>query len=172
MILNLEGRPEASSEIVRRLKQIGPTLDLRYVRYPDPEGNQHARWALIEAWNENDPRRRMIQDGLLPPDSAFDILGYLPIDCNPNDAFGYIVGALRSDPSTRYRRHLEQVDRYNENILKEAKEEMVDLAADLASAGFSKKNKVYQPGVPTDTTDGRAKRGRPEPVPSPRKGKK
>lgn len=87
--------PEAPPEAVRRLKQIDPNLNLKFVEFPSPDDDRDGPrwWALALDWEEHDPRRAMIARGELG-NAPFDILGYLPLDCGAHEAYGYVENCL------------------------------------------------------------------------------
>lgn len=107
VVLSHRGTPEPSSEIQRRLRAVHPRLFLRYVDVFD------AHWALCMRWDENDRRFVDLQQQTLDPDRAFDIIGYLPMDCSPDQAPAYIERSLRQYPVEEVRRIADYVEQYN-----------------------------------------------------------
>lgn len=107
VVLNHRGAPEPSSEIQRRLRAVHPRLFLRYVDVFD------AHWALCMRWDEHDRRFGDMQQQTLDPDRAFDIIGYLPMDCPPDQAPAYIERSLRQYPVEEVRRIADYVESYN-----------------------------------------------------------
>lgn len=107
VVLNHRGTPEPSSEIQRRLRAVHPRLFLRYVDVFD------AHWALCMRWDEHDRRFGDMQQQTLDPDRAFDIIGYLPMDCPPDQAPAYIERSLRQYPVDEVRRIADHVESYN-----------------------------------------------------------
>ncbi len=112
MILDVRGVPIPPPEIVRRLQQVNPRLGLTW-----SEGWGGRTWALTMAWAENDPRRARIQAGTLSPDEAYDLLAFLPADCNVDQAYGYLVNAFRASSEEGTRKLLDRVHEYNRNTL-------------------------------------------------------
>lgn len=107
VVLSHRGTPEPSSEIQRRLRAVHPRLFLRFVDVFD------AHWALCMRWDEHDRRFVDMQQQTLDPDRAFDIIGYLPIRCSPDEAPSYIERSLRQYPVDEVRRIADFVQQYN-----------------------------------------------------------
>lgn len=107
VVLSHRGTPEPSSEIQRRLRAVHPRLFLRYVEVFD------AHWALCMRWDDNDRRFSDVQDQIIDPDRAFDIIGYLPMACSADQAPAYIERSLRQYPMDEVRRIADFVENYN-----------------------------------------------------------
>lgn len=107
VVLSHRGTPEPSSEIQRRLAAVHPRLFLRYVDV----FNSH--WALCMRWDANDRRFVELQQQTIDPDRSFDIIGYLPVDCPPDQAPAYIERSLRQYPVEEVRRIADFVQDYN-----------------------------------------------------------
>ena len=60
LVVGLDGTPLASPQILERLKQIDPSLGLRFVRLPTP---MESHWAVTMKWRSEDKRRRLVQEG-------------------------------------------------------------------------------------------------------------
>lgn len=133
MILDVTGAPVPPQDIVDRLQRIDDHLDLKYVQMGDPEmGLKH--WAVVERWNANDSRRARIQAGEMSPESAFDVIGYLPLDTNPESAFGYIemtLTRIRGHPRIHVDHLLNNLHKWNENAHKENRKATTELADEL-----------------------------------------
>lgn len=87
LVRGLDGRPLPPPELLAKLKQYDPRIGLFYT---------NAAWAITEAWREDDQRRQWIQSGEMQPEMAFDICGYLPVNCALEEAPAYIERELRS----------------------------------------------------------------------------
>lgn len=112
LILSERGTPEPPTEVQRRLAQIDDRLFLAW--YPfGPHGQ--GVWAIRERWAETDPRRQFIQRGEMRADADFDQLGTAPVGCSADDAFAFVVQALRQRAATKGEadRMLSRVDQYN-----------------------------------------------------------
>ena len=125
--------PDPPEEIVRRLKQIDPSLNLKFVEYPTTESHIDGQrwWAVVLDWEPNDPRHRLIQLNQIG-NAPFDVIGYLPLDCSVYDAHSYMVNFLlgkKTDP--RVNRMLLRVDEFNRNVTDEVIEGAVDRASEL-----------------------------------------
>jgi hypothetical protein len=64
-------------------------------------------------WDETDRRYVELQQQTIDPDRAFDIIGYLPIDCSVDSAPSYIERALRQYPAEDVRRVADFVEQFN-----------------------------------------------------------
>lgn len=93
VLYNSAGRPEPSPEIARRLQAIDPGLKLQWVT--GVAGN----WAVTMRWPESSDKWRTVQSGEVAADRAWDILGWLPMDCAVDDAPALIERMLRTFPS-------------------------------------------------------------------------
>ena len=149
VLVNRFEEPIPPSDIVRRLKQIDPHLGLRYYNDSRQEGYH---WAVTWDWPANDRRREWIQQGQTPPDRAFDILTFLPSDCDPNDAYGFVVRSMRVASTPEIRKCLEWVARYNDDVTAAQDRQVTDPAMqhaeDLAAHHYGR-----HPGADFDGTD-------------------
>lgn len=150
MIFARDGSPAAPTYVVDGLKRIHPSLDLQYLAFPDPQGNTAAWWALVERWGDNDPRLEKVKKGELADGSAYDILGFLPLDCTADQAYGYVLNALRSNNTEQFSKHLNRIDKFNKDVVKKVKEEVHEMAEEIVKAnsktlmGNDSPVKVYQ----------------------------
>lgn len=108
VLLNSAGRPEPSPAIQRRLAAITPGLTLQWM-----EGIGQT-WAVTLRWREGDRRWKWVQEERYDPTRAFDIIGYLPKDCSPEQAPAYLEQMLRTYPRDDVRNMVDKVAQYNE----------------------------------------------------------
>ena len=127
MILDASGTPMASPEILERLKQIDPSLGLRFVELPPP---MESHWAVTMKWPLSDERRRLIQEGKIGPDDC-DIVSRLPVGCNADEAFSYICNNFVRASADNLERLVSRIDEYNKEQQKENSKEATDLADEL-----------------------------------------
>ena len=128
MLVGLDGNPLPPSDVVERLKNVDPALGLRYV-------HNMKMWAITWRWTLSDPRREMIQRGDMNPDDAFDVFAWLPEDCPPEQAFGYIErGFVRNGGRHEVQYLLSRLDRYNQKLFDDKLQETNDLAEELLAA--------------------------------------
>jgi len=125
VVLNHRGHPEPSSEIQRRLRSVHPRLELRYVDAVD------AHWAICLRWAENDRRWSMIQSNEVDPNRSIDILGYLPMQCSPDEAPAYLEKSMREYPADEVRNMVRDMGQYNsvapvQQAMEEAMAEVLD----------------------------------------------
>lgn len=128
--------PEPSDEIVTRLKQIDPNLNLKFVEMPTTEDfrDAHRWWALVLDWEQNDPRRAMIARGDLG-NAPYDILGYLPLDCSPAESFGYVQNVLiKQKTRPDVNKFINRLGEFNKTKTADVIENLVDKTEDLAKA--------------------------------------
>lgn len=97
------GGSSVPSEIQDRLKLIDQRLYIQPTqRTIFDSGAEYDRpstewmWYVVLKWPENDPRWRMVQNGQVSPDMAFDLLGQIPIDCPLDQVPGYLSKQLRT----------------------------------------------------------------------------
>jgi hypothetical protein len=139
MILSAEGVSQAPSDMVARLKQVDPSLDLKFIYLPTGEYTKSAWWAIVYAWPMNDPRMARVQSGEINPKNAFDIIGYLPLDASPDDAYGWFVKAIKGavpHHGSHVAKFLEGIDRYNTGVTKAAQEEPLALGEEIAKSSL------------------------------------
>jgi hypothetical protein len=108
VLLNSAGMPEPSPEISRRLTAISPGLHLRFL------GSTGQHWAVCQTWDANNTGWARIQSGEVNPDRAFDIIGYLPVDCPVEQAPALLERMLRTYPKEDVRNMADAVYAYNE----------------------------------------------------------
>jgi len=104
VLLNALGSPEPSPTIERRLREIHSGLHLRFVQ---------GAWGVCLTWTDDDTRRQWIQNESYSPAQAYDIIGYLPMDCPPDSAPGYLSKMFREFPRTDVNRMLDALDAFN-----------------------------------------------------------
>lgn len=125
VLLNSAGTPEPSPEISRRLRMVHPGLHLKLL------GATQEHWAICMSWGENDSRREWVRRGEYNPDKAYDIVGYLPLDCSVDQAPGLLERSLRAYPKEEMSRIADSVSAYNmkyplDNAVQEAIAEVLD----------------------------------------------
>jgi hypothetical protein len=120
------GKPEPSLEIQRRLRAVHPDLHLRYISSDD------SFWSICVDWEQSDERRERIREGTYDPTKAFDIVGYLPLNCSTDEAPAYLERTLRAYPKENIQRMADFIDKGNnapvEAALEEALAEVLDRA--------------------------------------------
>lgn len=125
-IIGLDGQPLGPADITQRLKQIDPSLGLRYIY-------GMKLWAVTHKWSLMDPRRELIQRGDFNPEDDCDAVAWLPEDCSVDEAFGYIerqfvrMGPVRAEVA----KMLERLDNYNDKQIDDAMQPVNDLAEEL-----------------------------------------
>jgi hypothetical protein len=108
VLYNSAGRPEPSPAIVRRLRAIDSGLGLQWVT--GVAGN----WAVTMRWPEQSEKWRLVQSGELPADRAWDIVGWLPMDCPLDDAPALMERMLRTYPREDVQRLANAALQWNE----------------------------------------------------------
>lgn len=107
ILLNERGTPEPSPDIQRRLRAIHPRLSLKYVTAAP------SHWAVTLGWDDSDPRNERVRTGKLPIGSAYDIIGYLPMDAGVDDAPGYLARMFRQYPMEHVQSIADHVAQFN-----------------------------------------------------------
>lgn len=108
LVTNLNGAPEAPRDILDRLRRVDPALSMRWM--PDLD---RSSWALTWEWPLSDPRWSRVQSGDISRESAYDILGYLPVDCPAEQAGGYVEKHLKQYPKEDIRKLYQKVQHWN-----------------------------------------------------------
>jgi len=128
MIYDCTGHPSPPSEIVRRLRQVNPRLDLKW--QPRWSGGYH--WALVMDWQENDLRHKYVQRGEMDPNDTFDLLVHLPADCSADEAFGYLERSCRSTGQVDFKQMLGRLQQFNADVKTKHWDEVLDPAREIA----------------------------------------
>jgi hypothetical protein len=119
VVLNDKGRPEAPSDLQRRLGQVHPRLFLRHVDAAD------AVWAVCMRWDEHDPRFGEVQAQVIDPERSFDIIGYLPRDCSLNEAPAHLERAFRQYPKEAVQQVANRVSDFNKSVVNDAADQVL-----------------------------------------------
>ncbi len=107
LMRDMEGRPLPPSDLVAKLKAYDARIGLFYTK---------SAWAIIETWRETDARRAWIQDGSMPEHMAFDICGYLPLQCSLDEALPYIERELRGHTAESFAAIRAAANHWNETV--------------------------------------------------------
>ena len=119
VVLNDKGRPEAPSDLQRRLGQVHPRLFLRHVDAAD------AVWAVCMRWDEHDPRFGEVQSQVLDPERSFDIIGYLPRGCSLQEAPAHLERAFRQYPKEAIQQVANRVSDFNKSVVNDAADKVL-----------------------------------------------
>lgn len=109
MLITALNDPIAPPIAQAALASVDPRFHLRWVsgvmRY----------WAICEHWRENDPRRERIKTGELTPDSAWDVIAFLPLGCSAEEVEGYILREFTrvTDPKKQAAEQVDAVEKAN-----------------------------------------------------------
>ena len=164
MIYGADHTPAPPAEMVRRLQQIHPDLNLAF-NDPGEHGGSH--WTITWRWPTDDRRWQRVSSGEVPEREAFDIISRLPLDCSVDEAYGYVVNTFRANMSREdMAQLLERAHKYNEGVQKAAEDEAMADAYNLAEVrgaaivGEVTGNRVIKVG-PGSTQSMKRGRGRP-----------
>lgn len=80
LVVSERGEPIPPAGVQEALAGVDPRYHLRWVGHPSPY------WAVAEYWRETDPRQRLLAEGKVRRDGAWDILMMLPPDCSAEQA--------------------------------------------------------------------------------------
>lgn len=145
MLYNAGGALQPNSDVVNRLREISPLLELRHVRVP-VAGEMREWWAVVGKWRANDPRRESILQGVLRDEDAYDLVAQLPLDCAADEAPGYLLNQTMHRPDD-VRKYVRDVEDWNERQRKatvtEGGEHMEQLVKDNITE-VANVTKVYQ----------------------------
>lgn len=119
VVLNDKGRPEAPSELQRRLGQVHPRLFLRHVQTGDEV------WAVCMRWDEHDPRFGEVQSQVIDPDRTFDIIGYIPRACSLQEAPAYLERVFRQYPVEKVSEVANRVSDFNKSVVSDASDKIL-----------------------------------------------
>ena len=119
VVLNDKGRPEAPSDLQRRLGQVHPRLFLRHVDAAD------AVWAVCMRWDEHDPRFGEVQSQVIDPERSFDIIGYLPRGCSLMEAPAHLERAFRQYPKEAVQQVANRVSDFNKSVVNDAADQVL-----------------------------------------------
>lgn len=106
VLVTADGDPQVPEDVNRRLAGIGVRLDWQ---------RQMRQWAVKRPWPESDRRWQWIQEQQYSPDSAHDILGYVPNDCSVEQVPAYLERMLREWPHPDRDAMLSRLVHYNES---------------------------------------------------------
>lgn len=134
-LINTQGVPEAPRDILRRLREHHPALSLRL--------SGGGKWAVTWEWPEQDPRWARVRSNEISKESAFDIIGYLPVDCSLMDAAGYVENAFKNYPKEEVRKMAASMRHWNEvEVPKQQTEQVIsDSLDDMARIGKTPTNR-------------------------------
>jgi hypothetical protein len=107
VLLNSAGQPEPPTHVVARLRAIHAGLRLRFLDHT----GEH--WAICMDWPPEDRRWEWVQTGETNPTSAYDIIGYLPVQCSADEAPAYLERTFRQYPKDEVRNMADHVADYN-----------------------------------------------------------
>lgn len=109
LVTNERGGPVPSAELLARLGRVAPELGLRWIANLD-----QSCWAVTWEWPASDARWARVQAGEISRESAYDILGYLPVGCTADEAAPFLESHLRSYPKEEISRLRAKVAQWND----------------------------------------------------------
>lgn len=98
------GIPLPPADIARALAVLDAHLGLKYLS---------AEWAITWAWPVSDPRWERVRSQEISADWAWDIVGYLPLDCSIDEAPAYLERSLRTYPREEVSRLRDGIGAWN-----------------------------------------------------------
>lgn len=119
LLLNDRGLPEPSPSVAAQLRKLHDGLSLKFV-----EG-AGAAWAVCLTWPRGDERWQYVQKGDVAEAKAYDIIGYLPMDCPLDSAPSYLTRIFRTYPREDVQRIIESIDRWNAAPAQQAMEQAI-----------------------------------------------
>lgn len=145
VLLNAAGRPQPPSDVVARLQQIDPSLELHFVGLP-VAGELRQWWTVRGKWRAGDPRWQSVYEGTMTPADAYDLVCQLPLDCSADQAVSYLEAqvAQRPDDVKRYVQDIRAWnDRQQRAVIAEGGDHMEQLVKDHITE-VANVTKVYQ----------------------------
>lgn len=107
VLLNSAGLPEPPTHVVARLRALHAGLSLKFLTHT----GEH--WAVCLAWGPEDRRWERVQTGQTDPASAYDIIGYVPVECSVDEAPAHLERVFRQYPKDEVRTMADYVQQYN-----------------------------------------------------------
>lgn len=133
MLRALDGRPLPPSGVVKLLQEIDERFGMVFIPKSDlwPVGC----WSVTLRWLQADPRRQMIRDGRMALGTDYDCFCYLPEDCPPEQAPGYIRQACIRWMGTKQEAHhyLDKLNKYNQGVEQSVKNKELEYVDELIS---------------------------------------
>ena len=146
IVLNQHGTPEPPSDIKARLRRVHPALSLRFSQMTNRP------WALTWEWPKTDARWERVRQSEISPDSAYDIVGYLPSDCTVDAAGAYVESALKCYPVDEVRKSMQGLSKWNEkDVPAKLMAEVLEDTMDGIASGQRQKNPRRQKVTVTPT---------------------
>lgn len=127
ILVNPAGIPEPSPEIQRRLREVHGGLKLRLIDTGVPT------WSVCMEWQRDDRRWEWVQTESYDAKMAYDIIGYLPLGCSPDEAPSYLEKMMRTFPREDIQRLSDSVSNYNTGVVNSAVEEAIGDMLDSAN---------------------------------------
>lgn len=153
------GRFLPPAGVQERLRQIDPALGLEW--FDDP-----FCWGITWQWRDDDPRREMIQRGEIPEGSDRDVLAFAPPTMSLDDAYHHLTLSLRTHNKPEIRSMLDNLHRWNEQVIERSGEELTDdlaaaagKAAEARGSGMAKTQVQVPPGGGEEKATGKGSKG-------------
>lgn len=121
------GDPVVPQDILRRVKNISPRYDIRWVN--GAWGMSY--FGLFEEWSERDKRWEWVQRGAHDRNKAFDLVYMFPVGCTPHEMAAYVdqrFGRRGLDPKAEADRMVAEAAK----LYQQAQDEAVDKTVDAS----------------------------------------
>ena len=106
-LLTTAGHPVPPSDLVRRLRQVDPALDLKW--FPSS-----GCWGITAQWRADDSRRARVRSGEVAEADAYDAVCFVREDVSAEDAFHFFVRGLRSASREDITKMLDRLSAWND----------------------------------------------------------
>lgn len=106
LVRDANGVPQPPQEIVRGLCNIDPHLSVSY---------HAAGWRILWKWPMSDRRWERVQKQEVAPESAYDIVGWVPANVPLDQVPSYVERCFRTWPADEVRKLADRVNQYNQN---------------------------------------------------------
>jgi hypothetical protein len=107
VVINERGEPQPPTQVLARLQAVHAGLGLRYTPHAGPV------WAITLRWAPDDRRWAYVQANTMSAEGAFDVVGYLPIDCAVDNAPSYVASVFRRSSRSEVQRMADAVLQHN-----------------------------------------------------------
>lgn len=136
IVLDEQGTPAPPTEIVARLGRVHPSLGLKFGGY----GGRP--WSLTWTWPETDLRWERVRSSEISPESAYDVIGSLPMGCGVDEAAGYVERSFKDYPVEEVSKLRDRMHHYN---AVEVPQKQVELVANDALEDFASSKRQKNP---------------------------
>jgi hypothetical protein len=93
------------------------------------------------AWSPEDRRWAWVQTEQYDPKMAYDIIGYLPLSCAPDEAPSYLSRMMRSYPREDVQHMADALSQYNSSVVAAAADQAIGEVLDSANPSTERRGR-------------------------------